>query len=94
MRANFASQVKKGKMSQPQLEGLINKLHGTVTYDDFKSVDMVCLLTSKCLHFGWCSTHQTPRLPVHHDQLAAASILRSVVANQNSLPHSLYYRTG
>lgn len=41
MQANFASQVKKGKMSQQQLEGLMKRLHGTVTYDNFKSVDMV-----------------------------------------------------
>jgi len=41
VQANFASQVKKGKMSQQQLEGLMKRLHGTVTYDNFKSVDMV-----------------------------------------------------
>ncbi len=41
VRANFASQVKKGKLTEDKLEGLMKKLHGTVTYDNFKSVDMV-----------------------------------------------------
>lgn len=46
MRANFASQVKKGKLTEEKLEGLMKKLHGTVTYDNFKSVDMVSLHTT------------------------------------------------
>lgn len=41
VRANFASQVKKGKLTEDKLEALMKKLRGTVTYDNFKSVDMV-----------------------------------------------------
>ena len=35
------SQVKKGKMSQQQVDKLLTKLKGTLSYDDFKNVDMV-----------------------------------------------------
>ena len=35
------SQVKKGKMSQQQVDKLLTKLKGTLSYDDFKDVDMV-----------------------------------------------------
>lgn len=41
VRANFASQVKKGRLTDSKLEALMKKLHGTLTYDNFKSVDMV-----------------------------------------------------
>jgi len=52
VRANFASQVKKGKMTEQQMEGLMKNLHGTVTYDDFKSVDMVRtpINSARCFH--------------------------------------------
>ena len=46
VRANFSSQVKKGKLTEEKLEALMKKLHGTVTYDKFKSVDMVRRLGS------------------------------------------------
>lgn len=35
------SQVKKGKMNQQQVDKLLTKLKGTLSYDEFKSVDMV-----------------------------------------------------
>jgi len=35
------SQVKRGKMNQQQVDKLLSKLKGTLTYDDFKTVDMV-----------------------------------------------------
>ena len=41
MKANFASQVKKGKLTEEKMGALMKKLHGTLTYDNFKSVDMV-----------------------------------------------------
>ena len=34
-------QVKRGKMSQQQVDKLLTKLKGTLTYDEFKGVDMV-----------------------------------------------------
>ena len=34
-------QVKRGKMNQQQVDKLLTKLKGTLTYDDFKTVDMV-----------------------------------------------------
>jgi enoyl-CoA hydratase/3-hydroxyacyl-CoA dehydrogenase len=41
VRANLASRVKKGKLSQEGLEGLMRRLTGTLTYDGFGRVDMV-----------------------------------------------------
>lgn len=41
MKSNLMSQVKKGKMSQQQVDKLLTKLKGTLSYDDFKDVDMV-----------------------------------------------------
>lgn len=35
------SQVKRGKMNQQQVDKLLSKLKGTLSYDDFKTVDMV-----------------------------------------------------
>lgn len=34
-------QVKRGKMNQQQVDKLLTKLKGALTYDDFKAVDMV-----------------------------------------------------
>ena len=34
-------QVKRGKMNQQQVDKLLAKLKGTLSYDDFKDVDMV-----------------------------------------------------
>ena len=34
-------QVKRGKMNQQQVDKLLTKLKGTLSYDDFKDVDMV-----------------------------------------------------
>ena len=41
MEANLKSRAKKGKMSEEALAGAMAKLKGTLSYDDFKSVDMV-----------------------------------------------------
>ena len=41
VRANLASQVKKGKMTQEGLDAVMKRLTGTLTYDSFKSIDMV-----------------------------------------------------
>lgn len=41
VRANLASQVKKGRMSQQALDTAMSRLKGTVTYDNFQPVDMV-----------------------------------------------------
>lgn len=46
VRANFTSQVKKGKLPQEKADALMKKLHGTVTYNNFKSVDMVSVLNN------------------------------------------------
>ena len=35
------SQVKRGKMNQQQVDKLLTKLKGTLSYDEFKDVDMV-----------------------------------------------------
>ncbi len=42
VEANLRSQVKKGKMTEEALRSTMANLKGTLTYDDFKSVDMVC----------------------------------------------------
>lgn len=34
-------QVKRGKMNQQQVDKLLTKLKGTLSYDEFKDVDMV-----------------------------------------------------
>lgn len=41
VKSNLMGQVKRGKMSQQQVDKLLSKLKGTLSYDDFKSVDMV-----------------------------------------------------
>ncbi len=41
VKSNLMSQVKRGKMNQQQVDKLLSKLKGTLTYDDFKTVDMV-----------------------------------------------------
>ena len=41
VKANFASQIKKGKLTQEGLDKILQRLNGTLTYDSFKSVDMV-----------------------------------------------------
>lgn len=41
MKSNLMSQVKRGKMNQQQVDKLLSKLKGTLSYDDFKTVDMV-----------------------------------------------------
>lgn len=39
--ANLQSRVKKGKMSQEKFEKTLSLVKGVLTYDDFKSVDLV-----------------------------------------------------
>ena len=41
VKSNLMSQVKRGKMNQQQVDKLLTKLKGTLSYDDFKDVDMV-----------------------------------------------------
>ena len=41
IKANLASGVKKGKMSQEAADAVFGRVTGTLTYDDFKRVDMV-----------------------------------------------------
>jgi enoyl-CoA hydratase/3-hydroxyacyl-CoA dehydrogenase len=41
VKANLMSRVKKGKMSQQAAEATLQKLKGTLSYDDFRDVDLV-----------------------------------------------------
>ena len=41
VKSNLMSQVKRGKMNQQQVDKLLTKLKGTLSYDEFKDVDMV-----------------------------------------------------
>lgn len=41
VEANIMSRVKKGKMKEAAAKAALGKLTGTLTYDDFGSVDMV-----------------------------------------------------
>ena len=41
IKANLASGVKKGKMSQEVADAVFGQVTGTLTYDDFQRVDMV-----------------------------------------------------
>ena len=41
VEANIMSRVKKGKMKEVAAKAALGKLTGTLTYDDFGSVDMV-----------------------------------------------------
>jgi enoyl-CoA hydratase/3-hydroxyacyl-CoA dehydrogenase len=41
IKSNLASRVKKGKMSESAAAATFKKVNGALTYDDFKSVDMV-----------------------------------------------------
>lgn len=41
VKANLQSRVKKGKMSQEKFEKTVSLVTGVLTYDDFKSVDLV-----------------------------------------------------
>lgn len=41
IKANIMSQVKKGRMKQPAAEKVLKLAKGTLTYDEFGSVDMV-----------------------------------------------------
>jgi 3-hydroxyacyl-CoA dehydrogenase len=41
IKANLASGVKKGKMSQEAADAVSGRVTGTLTYDDFQRVDMV-----------------------------------------------------
>lgn len=41
IKANLASSVKKGRLTQEQAEVVAGRITGTLTYDDFKRVDMV-----------------------------------------------------
>lgn len=41
VRANLMSRVKKGRMAPEAAEKALSLLTGTLTYDDFKSVDLV-----------------------------------------------------
>ncbi|KAL3160104.1 hypothetical protein ABBQ32_010882 [Trebouxia sp. C0010 RCD-2024] len=41
VKSNLMGQVKRGKMNQQQVDKLLTKLKGALTYDDFKAVDMV-----------------------------------------------------
>ena len=44
VRANFASQVKKGRLSEEAVAKLMKNLKGTLTYDNFKDTDMVSMI--------------------------------------------------
>lgn len=41
MQANLTSAVKKGVLTQPQVEHVMGLIKGVLTYDDFKQADMV-----------------------------------------------------
>ena len=41
IKSNIMSQVKKGRMKQDKAEKVLKLAKGTLTYDDFGSVDMV-----------------------------------------------------
>ena len=41
IKGNLASSVKKGRMKQEQADAVFGRVTGTLTYDDFKRVDMV-----------------------------------------------------
>ena len=41
VKANIAGRVKKGAMPQKAADAALTKLKGTLSYDDFKSVDLV-----------------------------------------------------
>ena len=41
VKANIASRVKKGGLPQKAADAALSKLKGTLSYDDFKSVDLV-----------------------------------------------------
>ena len=67
IKANLASGVKKGKMSQEAADKVFGLVTGTLTYDDFKRVDMVIeaaievRITTAQQHRGapkhqWCAT--------------------------------------
>lgn len=43
VQSNLASRVKKGVMSQKVMDAAMARLHGTLSYDDFKGVDLVRL---------------------------------------------------
>lgn len=43
--ANLKSRMKKGKMSQEKFDKTMSMVTGTLTYDDFTSVDMVIEVT-------------------------------------------------
>ena len=58
VKANLASRVKKGGMSQQAADSALGRLKGTLDYNDFKSVDMVpsrlglrSMYTSKLMRF-------------------------------------------
>ena len=44
VRANFASQVKKGRLSEEAVAKLMKNLKGTLTYDNFRDIDMVSMI--------------------------------------------------
>lgn len=50
MRANLMSRVKKGRMPPEAAEKALSLLTGTLTYDDFRSVDLVRPCSSLPLH--------------------------------------------
>ena len=41
IKANLGSSVKKGRMKEAQADAVMGRITGTLTYDDFKCVDMV-----------------------------------------------------
>ena len=43
IKSNLASRVKKGKMTQEAADAVFARVKGTLDYNDFGSVDMVCL---------------------------------------------------
>lgn len=49
VKANLTSRVKKGGMTQKAADAALGRLHGTLDYSDFKSVDMVCSSCSSVL---------------------------------------------
>ena len=58
IKANLASGVKKGKMSQEAADKVFGLVTGTLTYDDFKRVDMVIeaaieVRTPRAQHQAW-----------------------------------------
>ena len=67
VKANLASRVKKGGMSQQAADTAFGRLKGTLDYNDFKSVDMV----------GPCTPHVAES---HVDSVREDVLCESVVS--------------